>query len=238
MVNAGLVGVDASIIGLGLPDKPAPGVLMALNFGVFRAARRGVFSFSTSTAVSSLDSVGRSNEASGRVKSSIMVGISCESLKFGEAWMRMRDAGVAGVAGVPCPFIWAIIAGDAVREDGFGGGRISDSMGSGDIESVSEVSLLYGTSRPFPFARPLRASCMSSLTSLGGMKEDTVAFRLPGFTMGDCRTRLLAFVEQGAFLLLVLLSFRPVSCCIMGSPSPSISTSMGEWPVELPDVVF
>lgn len=125
-----------------------------------------------------------------------------------------------------------------MSEDGFGGGRISESIGSGDIESVSEVSLLCGTSRPFPFARPPRASCMSSLTSLGGMKEDTVAFRLPGFTMGDCRTRVLVFVDRGVPLLLVLLNFRPVSCCITGSPSASISTSMGECPVELPDVVF
>jgi len=97
------------------------------------------------------------------------------------------------------------------------------------MESVSEVSRLCGTSRPFVDGRPPRASCMSSLTSLGGMREDTVAFRLPGFTMGDCRTRLLAFADRGAFLLLVLLSFRPVSCCTMaGSPSISMSTSMGE----------
>lgn len=102
MVKAGLVGVEAaSSIGLGLPDRPAPGVLTALNFGVLRADRRGVFSLSTRIAVSSLDRFGRSSEGSGRVKSSIMIGASCESLKLGEGWMRIKDAGVAGVAGVP-----------------------------------------------------------------------------------------------------------------------------------------
>ena len=48
MVNAGLVGVDiGSSIGLGRPDIEAPGVLNGFNFGVFRAAMRGV---STSTS--------------------------------------------------------------------------------------------------------------------------------------------------------------------------------------------
>jgi hypothetical protein len=43
MEKAGLVGVDmGSIIGLGLLDMDAPGVLSAPNLGVFRAARRGV----------------------------------------------------------------------------------------------------------------------------------------------------------------------------------------------------
>lgn len=43
IVKAGLVGVDiASIIGLGLPDKTAPGVLSGLSFGVFLADKRGV----------------------------------------------------------------------------------------------------------------------------------------------------------------------------------------------------
>jgi hypothetical protein len=238
MGNAGLVGVvTLSIIGLGRPDMVAPGVWSAASLGVFRAAIRGVSWSSTRTAVSSLDSAGRSNEGSGRVKSSIMGGPSRESPKFGEGWMRISEAGVAGVAGVPpWPFIWAIMAGDAVWEPGMGGGRISDSSGSGEMESVSEVSRLWGTSRPFEGGRPPRASSRSSLTSLGGINEDTVAFRRPGFTMGDCRTQLLAFADRGA-LLLLLRSFRPVSCCIMGSPRISISTSMGEWPVELPEGV-
>jgi hypothetical protein len=52
---------------------------------------------------------------------------------------------------------------------------------------------------------------MSSVTSLGGMEEEIVAFRRPGFTMGDCRTRALGFADRRAFLLLVLRNFRPVS---------------------------
>jgi hypothetical protein len=151
--------------------------------------------------------------------------------------MRMRDAGVAGV-----PFwllCWAIMAGDAVEEVGLGGGRISDSRGSGEMESVSELSRVLGTSSPLDIGRVDRASCMSPETSLGGMIEETVAFRLFGFTMGDCRTRPLPLV-RGTFLLLMLLRFLlPCSCGAMaGSPSMSISTSMGECPVELPDVVF
>lgn len=43
MEKAGLVGVDmASIMGLGLLEKEAPGVLSAPSLGVFRAANRGV----------------------------------------------------------------------------------------------------------------------------------------------------------------------------------------------------
>ena len=43
MEKAGLVGVDmGSIIGLGLPDMAAPGVLSAPSFGVLRALSRGV----------------------------------------------------------------------------------------------------------------------------------------------------------------------------------------------------
>jgi hypothetical protein len=43
METAGLVGVDMpSIMGLGLLDIAAPGVLSAPNLGVFRAAKRGV----------------------------------------------------------------------------------------------------------------------------------------------------------------------------------------------------
>lgn len=48
--------------------------------------------------VSSLSRVDRSNEASGRVKSSIIGGASRESLKLGDGCMRIKEAGVAGVA--------------------------------------------------------------------------------------------------------------------------------------------
>jgi hypothetical protein len=238
MEKAGLVGVDmASSMGLGLADMEAPGVLRGFNLGVFRADARNASPSSFRIAVSNLDKPGRSRDASGRVRSSSIGGASWEPVKSGEGCMRMREAGVAGV-----PFWllrWAVIAGEAVEEAGFGGGRISDSIGSGDIESVSELSRVLGTSRPLVDGRIDRASCMSSVTSLGGMSEETVAFRLLGFTMGDCRTRPLAFV-RGAFLLLVLRRLlRPCSCGTMaGSPSISISTSMGEWPVELPDGVF
>jgi hypothetical protein len=151
--------------------------------------------------------------------------------------MRISEAGVAGVA--PWPFCWAIMAGECVTEPGFCGGRISDSRGSGEIESVSEPSRLCGTLRLLEDERSPRASCMSSLTSLGGMNEDKVAFRRPGFTMGDCRTRALPLADRGALRLLVLRNLRPDSCCVMsGSPSSSISTSTGECPVELPEVVF
>jgi hypothetical protein len=73
MEKAGLVGVDmASIIGLGLPDIDAPGVLRGFSFGVFRA--RGVSLSSFLIAVSNLNSPGRSREASGKVRSSSMGG--------------------------------------------------------------------------------------------------------------------------------------------------------------------
>lgn len=238
MEKAGLVGVDmASSIGLGLADMEAPGVLRGFNFGVFRADRRGVSPSSFRIAVSNLDRPGLSREASGRVRSSSIGGASWEPLKSGEGCIRIRDAGVAGV-----PFWllrWAIIAGEAVEEAGFGGGRISDNIGSGDMESVSELSRVLGTSRPLADGRIDRASCISSVTPLGGMSEETVDFRLLGFTMGDCRTRPLPFV-RGAFLLLVLRRLlRPWSCGTMaGSPSISMSTSTGECPVELPEVVF
>ena len=236
MEKAGLVGVDiASSIGLGLADMEAPGVLRGFNLGVFRT--RDVSPSSFRITVSNLDRPGRSREASGRVRSSSIGGASCEPLKSGEGCIRIRDAGVAGV--LFWLLRWASMAGEAVEELGFGGGRISDSIGSGDIESVSELSRVLGTSNPLVDGRIDRASCMSSVTSLGGMSEETVAFRRLGFTMGDCRTRPLAFA-RGAFLLLVLRRLlRPCSCGTMaGSPNMSISTSMGECPVELPDVVF
>jgi hypothetical protein len=80
MENAGLVGVEqGSIMGLGLPERAAPGVLRGFSLGVFRAARRGVFWSSSCMAVSNLNSVGVSNEASGRLRSCIMGGASTGS---------------------------------------------------------------------------------------------------------------------------------------------------------------
>lgn len=227
--NAGLVGVDmASSIGLGLFDMAAPGVLSGPIFGVLRVDIRGVSCSSLRNAVSILDNEGLdSSEASGRVRSSSMGGTSIEASNRGEGCMRMREAGVAGVA----PWLFcAIKAGEFLTDPGSGGGRISESMGSGEIESVSEWSRLRGTSSPL-----LRASCMSSLTSLGGSCIDTVGFRLPGFTMGDCRTRF-AGVALGAFLFVLRLLLCSAGCAMAGSPSMSMSISMGEWPVELADV--
>ena len=85
MEKAGLVGVDmASSIGLGRPDMDPPGVLKGFSFGVFRADKRGVSASSSRTTVSSLDSPGRSRDASGNVRSS-NIGIGCsEPLKSGE----------------------------------------------------------------------------------------------------------------------------------------------------------
>jgi hypothetical protein len=115
---------------------------------------------------------------------------------------------------------------------------MSDNMGSGEMESVSEPLRLCGTSKPLEGGRPPRASDTKSVTSFGGIKVETAVFRLPGFTMGDCRTRALLFADRGAFLLLVLLNLRPVSCWVMaGSSNMSMSTSAGEWPVELPEGV-
>ena len=121
------------------------------------------------------------------------------------------------------------MAGECVTDPGLGGGRISDNMGSGEMESVSDTS------------RPLRlASCMSSVTSLGGASEEKVCLRLFGLTIGDCRTpRVEGLGVRNEFLLLVLLSFLPWSAWVMaGSSSISMSASLGEWPVELPEVVF
>lgn len=101
------------------------------------------------------------------------------------------------------------------------------------MESVSEWSRLRGTSSPL-----VRASCMSSLTSLGGSCIETVGFRLPvpGFTMGDCRTRFAGVARLGAFLFVRRLLLCSAGWTIAGSPSISISMSMGECPVELADV--
>src|SRR5690242_14232214 len=76
---------------------------------------------------------------------------------------------------------------------------------------------------------------MSSLTSLGGSCMETVGFRLPGFTMGDCRTRFAGIALVG-FLLVRRLLLCSAGWAMAGSPSRSMSTSMGEWPVELAEV--
>ena len=96
------------------------------------------------------------------------------------------------------------MAGECVVEEGLGGGPISDK-GSGEIESVSERSWLWGTSSPLEDSMDdlvLCASSTNSLTSFGGTKEVTVAFRRSGLTMGDCLTFPVA-------LLLLLRSFLP-----------------------------
>lgn len=125
--------------------------------------------------------------------------------KVGEGWIRIKDAGVAGVTPSPeCFFRCAIMAGEFVVEEGLGGGPISDN-GSGEIESVSERSRLWGTSSPLEDSicdLVLCASSTNSLTSFGGTKEVSVAFRRPGLTMGDCRTLPVT-------LLLLLRSFLP-----------------------------
>lgn len=169
-----------------------------------------------------------------------MGGTSGEPPKVGEGWMRINDAGVAGATPwLDCLFRWASMAGDCVTEVGLGGGPMSDK-GSGEIESVPELSRPRGTSNPLQDNMEDRSLCApstNSLTSFGGTREVTVAFRRFGFTMGDCRTRLVAFDERGA-LRLLLRSLLPCSgCAIADSGSRSMSTSMGDVPVELPEVV-
>ena len=112
-------------------------------------------------------------------------------------------------------------------------------MGSGEMESVSELSRVRSASKPLEEGHRERASSIRSVTSFGGISEETVAFRRFGFTMGDCRTREVPLVRGMARLLVFLNGLLPCSCATMaGSPSRSMSTSMGEWPVELPEVVF
>jgi hypothetical protein len=85
MENAGLVGViEGSSIGLGLPAMAEPGVLNGPILGVLRADMRGVSCPSSRVAVSNLARAGRSKDASGRVKSSIMGGASLLLLKLGD----------------------------------------------------------------------------------------------------------------------------------------------------------
>lgn len=135
--NAGLVGVDmASSMGLGRFDVAAPGVQSGPIFGVLRADIRGVSCSPSRNAVSSLDNEGLdSNEASGKVRSSSMGGTFIIASNCGEGCMRISEAGVAGVE----PWLFnAISAGEFLTDPGSGGGRISESMGSGEIESDSE----------------------------------------------------------------------------------------------------
>lgn len=192
--------------------------------------------------VSIRDKDGLSNDASGSVRSSNAGSPSGGSCTFGEGWRRIKDAGVAGCT--PWPFFWlplAMIAGECVTEPGLGGGPISVG-GSGESEEpISELSALRGTSSPLEDGRvepDLCASSTNSLTSLGGMNEDTVAFRRPGFTTGDCRTRFDALVERGALLLLLRSRLPCSGCAIAASPSISTSISAGDVPVELPDALY
>lgn len=150
--------------------------------------------------------------------------------------MRIRDAGVAGATpdSVDCAFI----AGDGCTELGLGGGPISD-RGPGEMESDSELSRLRRRSAPLDEGRIARSSSNRFVTSLGGMREDTVAFRRAGLTMGDCRKRAGAAEKRVEVLLLAaLLSFRLWLAWVMaGSSNMSMSTSTGDAPVELPEVV-
>lgn len=229
----------ASSMGLGRPDMAAPGVLKGFSLGVFRADKRGVplSSSSSRIAVSDLDKLGLSRDASGRVSSSSIGGACSEPLKSGDGCMRMREAGVAGV--LLWLLRWAMTAGEAVKELGLGGGRISESMGSGEMESVSELSRVRGASRPAESGCWERAFCTRSVTSLGRTSEEPLDFRLLGFTMGDCRTRALPLVRGATLLFAALVFLLPWSCdTIADSPSISMSRSMGEWPVELSEAVF
>lgn len=236
--KAGLVGVDmASSMGLGRLDMVAPGVLKGFSLGVFRADRRGVPLSSSRIAVSDLDKLGLSRDASGRVRSSSIGSACSEPLKSGDGCMRMREAGVAGV--LLWLLRWAMTAGEAVEEPGLGGGRISESMGSGEMESVSELSRVRGASRPAESGCWERAFCTRSVTSFGRISEEPLDFRLLGFTMGDCRTRALPLARGALLLFAALVFLLPWSCdTIAGSPSMSMSRSMGECPVELSEAVF
>jgi hypothetical protein len=99
MENAGLVGVDmASSMGLGLFERLAPGVLSGPSLGVLRADMRGVSASSSRKAVSILDSDGLSKDASGSARSSRIGGAPEGPSNRGEGWMRISEAGVAGVA--------------------------------------------------------------------------------------------------------------------------------------------
>jgi hypothetical protein len=102
MENAGLLGVDmASSIGLGLFERLARGVLSGPSLGVLRADIRGVSassSLSSRKAVSNLDRDGLSKEASGSARSSRTGGTPDGPSNRGEGWMRISEAGVAGVA--------------------------------------------------------------------------------------------------------------------------------------------
>lgn len=125
------------------------------------------------------------------------------------------------------------MAGEGVTEAGLGGGPISE-RGSGEMESVSELSRLSRAS--IPLNRLPRASSNKSDTSFGGIKEETVAFRFPGLTMGDWRMRTGA-AERGAPLLLPL-SFLPDCSSEAKADSSSMSMSIltGDAPAELPEV--
>jgi hypothetical protein len=185
--------------------------------------------------VSSRGNRGLSNEASGRVKSSNAGGAS-SSPNVGDGWIRIREAGVAGAT--PGSEVWAFIAGDGCTEFGLGGGPISE-RGPGEMESDSELSRLQRRSAPLDEGWIARSSSSRSVTSLGGISADTVALRRAGLTIGDCRTRAGATENrEGALLLAALLSFRPwLDWLMAGSSSISISTSTGDAPVELPEVV-
>lgn len=123
---------------------------------------------------------------------------------------------------------FARIEGEGWTELGFGGGPIRGSeRGSGEMDSAGELSMLLGTERPEVCCcdeAVLRrwTSSRRSLTSFGGTVEESVAFRLVGFTMGDWRIRVDG-PDRTEALLFVL--DRGASSIRGAAESPSISTS-------------
>jgi hypothetical protein len=134
--------------------------------------------------------------------------LSCES----RDGSRMSEAGVAGdgrwLFACILGDLLGCIAGDGFADEGFGGGPINDSAkGSGEMESVEEPAWLgirmavgeVGDSRD------CECASNSSLTSLGGITDDSVGFlRVAGFAIGDCATFLFDcfLVLRAAFVCL------------------------------------
>jgi len=137
---------------------------------------------------------------------------------------------------------FARIEGEGWTELGLGCGPIRGSeRGSGEMDSAGELSMLLGTERleTCCCAEPaLRrwTSSRRSLTSFGGTVEESVAFRLLGFTMGDWRMRVDGPDRTAEALLFVL--DRGAGSIRGAAEPPSISTSWsssGAVPSELVD---
>lgn len=137
-----LVG-DAALLAMGVAWAVVGVEVIVADRGPLRTDILGVNSpFATAVSICKSGAA-----ASGRIRSSskgssspiswIVIGTEGELLD----WMRISDAGVAGVGSVPFAgiigdLLCAIIAGDCIAECGFGGGPIRPSdNGSGDIDS-------------------------------------------------------------------------------------------------------